>query len=99
MRSLVAPLKSSEISFDNLVDVMKIHYCPSPSEIVQYFEFHNKFRQPRESISIFISELRALAEHCNFGTILEDMLRDHLVYQNYHQESNGDSNHCRESSW
>ena len=32
-----------------------------------------------ESISDFIANLRRISEHCNYGTILEDMLRDRIV--------------------
>ena len=61
------------------VAVMKAHHCPKPSVIVQRFRFHNRFRQPGESVSTYISELRALSEHCGFGLCLDDMLRDRLV--------------------
>ncbi|KAL1444411.1 hypothetical protein MTO96_029888 [Rhipicephalus appendiculatus] len=35
--------------------------------------------QPGESIADFVSDLRRLSEHCEFGVSLEDMLRDRLV--------------------
>ena len=49
------------------------------SETAQRLRFNSQFHQPEESVSIFMLELRSLAEFCNFGTALEDMLRDHLV--------------------
>ena len=33
----------------------------------------------RESVATSVSELRSLAEHCNFESTLEDMLRDRIV--------------------
>ena len=36
-------------------------------------------REPGESVATFVSELCSLAEHCNFESILEDMLRDRIV--------------------
>ena len=36
-------------------------------------------RKPGESVATFVSELRSLAEFCNFGGALEDMLRDRIV--------------------
>ena len=57
---------------------MKEHYNPRPSEIVQRFKFNTRFRQPVESISTYVSQLRSLAEFCNFRAAL-DMLRDRLV--------------------
>ena len=32
-----------------------------------------------ESIAVFVAELRKIAEHCEFGPVLSDMLRDRLV--------------------
>ncbi|KAG0439224.1 hypothetical protein HPB47_016714, partial [Ixodes persulcatus] len=36
--------------------------------------------RPGESIADYITELRRLSEHCGFGSTLDDMLRDRLVY-------------------
>ena len=75
----MAPAKPGEKSYDDLVAAMKQHQNPTPSEIVQRYTFNSRFRQPGESVSMFMSELRALAEFCNYGATLDDMLRDWLV--------------------
>ena len=36
MRNLISPVKPSDKSFKELVEVMAKHFCPPPSEIVQY---------------------------------------------------------------
>ena len=36
-------------------------------------------KQPKESISEYLAELRRLTEFCDYGEALEDMLRDRLV--------------------
>jgi len=44
---------------------------------VQGFKFHNLFRQTEESVAIYMSELRAVAAHCNFragGVVFVDEL-------------------------
>ena len=79
VRSLVAPEKPGEKTFKELTEIMATHYNPVPSEIVQRYKFHTRVRQPSETVSAFVSELRSLAEHCNFGDTLEPMLRDRLV--------------------
>ena len=66
-------------SFKPLTEMMTKHYDPVPSEIVQRYKFHTRFRQPGETVSTYVSELRSLAEHCNFGATLDLMLRDRLV--------------------
>jgi len=77
--NLVAPDKPTEKTFDQLVKVVKGHYQPTPSVIVQRFKFNTRSQKPGESISSFVAELRWLAEHCDYEATLEDMLRDRLV--------------------
>ena len=80
LRSLVSPEKPGDKSFKDLVKKLTDHFNPTPSEIVQCFKFHGRFRQTGESIAAYVAELRALAEFCNFGATLEDMLREQLVW-------------------
>jgi hypothetical protein len=79
LRSLMSPVKPGEKSYDELVEAMSQHYCPKPSEIVQRYKFNSRIRKSHESVAEYVSQLRALAEHCNFGGSLEEMLRDRLV--------------------
>ena len=79
LRSLVSPKKPGEKSYDELVQVLTAHYNPTPSETVQRFKFHSRFRKQGESVATFVAELRSLAEFCNFKNTLEDMLRDRIV--------------------
>ena len=79
LRNLIAPAKPADKSFRELVEVLTKHYSPPPSEIVQRFKFHNRFRRPGETVATFVSELRSLSEFCNFGAALDSMLRDRLV--------------------
>ena len=61
------------------MDTLSKHYKPAPLEIVERFRFNSRIRKPGESVAAFVSELRALAEFCNFGDTLEVMLRDRIV--------------------
>ena len=79
LRNLLHPAKPGEQTLPALIEVLTEHYKPTPSEIVQCFRFHSRFRKPSESVATFVTELRALSEYCNFGTTLEDMLWDRLV--------------------
>ena len=58
---------------------MTDHHSPPPSEIVQRYHFNTRFRQQRETVAIYMSELWALAQWCNFGDSLENMLKDRLA--------------------
>ena len=71
LRSLLALVKPSEKAYENLVVKLSEHYSPIPSKIIQRFKFQsNLVNQWR---CMYISELRSLAEFCNFGQTLEVM--------------------------
>jgi len=76
--NLLAPARSSEKSYQELTELLKQHYNPRRSVIVQRFKFNSRVQQPRESIADFLVDLRRLSEHCQYQA-LEEMLRDHLV--------------------
>ena len=67
--------------YSELVAVLKDHYNPTPSEIVQRPHFNSCYRKSGESVSTFVTELCALAEFYNFGDSLDDMIRDRILYR------------------
>ena len=79
MKSLLAPTKPSEKTFDELVRLVQDHYQPPPSESVQRYRFNIRLRKQGESIAAYVAELLGLAEYCNYGDSLNEMLRDRLV--------------------
>ena len=79
LASLIAPTKPGEKVYAELVKVLTDHHNPAPSEIVQRYKFHTRGREPGETVATYVSELRSLAQACNFGNSLEDMIRDRLV--------------------
>ena len=50
-----------------------------PLVIAERYRFHKRDQRPGESIATYVAELCRFARHCNFGTNLEDCLRDQLV--------------------
>ncbi len=79
LRSLLSPDRPSTKTFEELTAVLIRHFSPPPSEVIQRFRFYSRSRQPGESVSAFIAELRRLTEHCNFGASLNAALRDRIV--------------------
>ena len=81
IRNLVAPAKPDEMTYKQLVDLVKEHQCPAPSETVQRFKLNTRMRQPNESVSTYVAELRSLIEFCGYpaGEQTNKMLRDRLV--------------------
>ena len=79
LSSILAPVKPSEKTFQELTEVLRNHYSPPPSEVMQRFRFNTRSRKPGESVATYVAELRRLAEYCNYGNTLEKMIRDRLV--------------------
>ena len=79
LRSILAPVKPSKQTFKELVEVLKNHYNPPPSEVMQRFRFNTRSRKPGESVATYVAELRRLAEFCNYEVSLDKMIRDRLV--------------------
>ena len=79
LRSILAPVKPSEKTFEELTEVLKTHYNPPPSEVMQRFRFNTRSRKPGESVATYVAELRRLAEFCDYGVTLDKMIRDRLV--------------------
>ena len=79
LRSILAPAKPADKTFEELVAVLTAHYSPKPSEIVSRYKFYNRSRKSGESVNTFISEIRDLVRFCNFEQALDAMIRDRLV--------------------
>ena len=79
IRSLLSPQEPKDVSFADIVKQMTDHYQPKPSIIVQCFKFHSRSRKQGESVATYIAELKQLAEDCEFGEFLKQMLRDRIV--------------------
>lgn len=75
-RSLTQPSNPGEKNYAELVELTETYRNPNPSPIAERFKFNSRNRLPDETISNYIAELRQLTEHCNFGTTLEEFLRD-----------------------
>ena len=79
LKNLVQPAKLEDQSYAEIIQVLGSHYSPRPSVIVSRYRFHSRVRSASESISTYVAELRRLAEYCNFGPTLNEMIRDRLV--------------------
>ena len=78
MKSLVFLDKLSDFSFAQLVEKAKLHREPKTFIIVQWFQFNSWLCVLDESVADYVAALW-LAEHCAFGEMLDEMLRDRVV--------------------
>ena len=58
------------------MDLVKEHLQPSPSVIMQRFNFNGRMQKGEEAVAEYVAELRCIAEHCE---LLDEILRDRLV--------------------
>ena len=79
VRSLLTAEQVNATSFEDIVSLVKNYYQPKPSKIVQRFKFNTRNQSESESIATYLAALRTLAEHCEYGDSLKEMLRDRLV--------------------
>ena len=80
LRSLLSSAKSTDETYEELVKKLTDHYSPTPSEVMQRFRFNSRSRKPEETVAAYLAELCRLAKHCNYGTTLDQLLRDRLVW-------------------
>ena len=79
IRSLVAPALPQDKTFADLVTVLTDHFQPKPLIIAERFRFYQRNQGPTESVLDYVAELRRLAITCDFGTFLDQALRDKFV--------------------
>lgn len=79
LRSLITPDKPVTETYDETVAVLQTHFSPKPIEIAERFRFHKRNQGEGETITQYITDLKKLSEHCDFGAYLQDALRDRLV--------------------
>ena len=74
IRTLASPSKVTDLSFEDIVDKARAHFCPKPSPIVKRYEFNTRLQGEGESIANYVASLRKIVEYCDYGDVLADML-------------------------
>ena len=64
--SLTAPDLPSTKKYQDLIDLLRSHLCPKPSEIAEQYKFLTRIQHEGESIAQFQAELKKLTVNCNF---------------------------------
>ena len=79
IKTLSLPGKPNDLSFEDLVQRVKTHFNPKPSVTIKCYEYNTRKQKPEEAVAEYIAALGKIAEHCDYGSSLNDMLRDQLV--------------------
>jgi hypothetical protein len=79
LRDLCLPIKPLDKSYDDLKTLLSEHMNPKSNVVTERFQFKER-RQGSETIMQLIAILKKMSEFCEFGTHLDDVLRDQLVW-------------------
>ncbi|XP_061716815.1 uncharacterized protein LOC133524702 [Cydia pomonella] len=77
--NLCTPDKPSTKTFTQVTSILEKHLQPKPSILAERFKFRHRKQSANESISEYVAVLKRMSKHCEFGTWLEESLRDQLV--------------------
>ncbi|XP_075730266.1 uncharacterized protein LOC142772051 [Rhipicephalus microplus] len=79
LKTLLEPEKPENKTYAQLVQTLKEQYVPKTFVIAERFKFSRCFQQDGQAVTAFAVELKQLATSCDFGTFLDDALRDRFV--------------------
>ena len=65
--------------FDTVKGHFENHFIKRRNVIFERAKFNNRRQEAGEPVDSFITDLYALAEHCNYATLHDEMIRDRIV--------------------
>ena len=77
--SLLAPTDVASADYDTMIGLLKEHFKPKTIVIFERFKFYQCNQEQGETIADFVARLRKLARSCDFGSFLDQALRDRFV--------------------
>ena len=80
VRDLSTPNRSIDQTFSEIVEVLKNHFQPKPSEDIQWYKFYTRVSKTDELVANFVVDLKRLSEDCIFEATLETMIRGRVVF-------------------
>lgn len=66
-------------TYEAVMDFLQGHFEPPLNEVTARHEFRKRRQLAGETVDQFVTALRSLCLHCNFGTTEDTMIRDQLV--------------------
>ena len=79
LSDLCSPTAPSAKTYAQLATILMNHFAPKKLVIAERYRFHNCIQREGESVATFAANLKHLASTCNFGTHLNEGLRDRFV--------------------
>lgn len=79
LRNLCTPQKPIEKKYNELKQMLSNYINPKPNIITERFKFKERRQAANETPIQFITSLKKMSEHCEFGVTLNDALRDQII--------------------
>lgn len=79
LKSLVAPKKTTEITYKFAIEKLSAHFKPKKNVRAERHKFLSRTMKADEDISEFIIELKMLADTCEYGQNLDMILSDKFI--------------------
>ena len=78
LRTSVRLRQPQDLELDDIIQQLRNHYEPKKIVIAERFRYYKRQQKEGETVAVFLSELRRLARHCEFGD-KSVALRDQFV--------------------
>ena len=66
LRDLSSPENTKDKTFEQLCELLERHFQPKRLEIAESYQFHHRFQEENETVSVYSAHLQHLASSCNF---------------------------------
>ena len=65
--------------YDTVKTKLEAHFVKKRNVIFERTKFNSRVQQQGESVDSFITALHCLVEHCQYGNLRNEMIRDRIV--------------------
>ena len=79
LKALLSPELPQDLSYEELIETLTRYYVVKKSIVVARYEFYNCTQKENQNVKDFVVEIKRKAALCNFGTSLNEALRDRLL--------------------
>lgn len=77
--SLLSPRKPSEVSFEEIVQLLNKFFVPTPHPILETEKFYARKQKPGEQITTFLASLHEISSKCKFEDISRRILEQLIL--------------------
>lgn len=79
LKSLTIPKKPSEVSYEDILKLLKKHFTPKRNKRAERYKFYKAIQQTGETLNDFIIRLKSLSQTCMFGDFFDNEKGDNIA--------------------